>query len=84
MSDATDLSDGPLLQNQNGEEFDNDALRKYQLERLRYYYAVVECDSVATARSIYEQCDGNEFERSSLMFDLRYIPDDMDFEDAPK
>ncbi|CAG8661603.1 1635_t:CDS:2, partial [Paraglomus occultum] len=66
------------------EEFDENALRKYQLERLKYYYAIVDCDTVKTARAIYEQCDGTEFERSSNFFDLRFVPDGVEFNDVPR
>ncbi|KAJ1913143.1 pre-rRNA-processing protein esf1 [Mycoemilia scoparia] len=69
---------------EEGSEFNQTALRKYELEKLKYYYAVVECNSVATARSIYEKCDGAEYESSANFFDLRFIPDDMEFDDEPK
>ncbi|CAH1421628.1 unnamed protein product [Lactuca virosa] len=65
-------------------EIDNDKLRAYELSRLRYYFAVVVCDSVATADYIYRTCDGIEFERSSNMLDLRFIPDSMEFEHPPR
>ncbi|PWA79792.1 NUC153-like protein [Artemisia annua] len=61
------------------EEIDNEKLRAYELSRLRYYFAVVVCDSVATADYLYKSCDGIEFERSSNKLDLRFIPDSMEF-----
>ena len=67
-----------------GNEFDQDKLRKYQIGRLKYYYAVAEFDSVKTAKTVYQDCDGAEFESSSNFLDLRYIPNDTQFTDEPK
>ncbi|KAK6128125.1 hypothetical protein DH2020_038128 [Rehmannia glutinosa] len=66
------------------DEIDNNKLRAYELSRLRYYYAVVECDSSATADYLYNSCDGVEFERSANKLDLRFIPDSMDFKHQPR
>ncbi|SCW02290.1 LAFE_0F03180g1_1 [Lachancea fermentati] len=65
-------------------DYDMKSLRRYQLERLRYYYAVVYCNNVATAQSIYKNCDGTEYESTANMFDLRYVPDGMNFDDEPR
>ena len=56
------------------------ALRKYEEERLKYYYAVAEFEDVKTADAVYEQCDGVEYAQSGRAFDLRFIPDDMKIE----
>ncbi|KAG7099180.1 hypothetical protein E1B28_001049 [Marasmius oreades] len=65
-------------------DFDEDALRKYQLDRLRYYYAIVSCDTVDAASHIYNELDGTELERSANVFDLSFVPNDMTFEDEPR
>ncbi|KAF8337528.1 uncharacterized protein EI90DRAFT_2910021 [Cantharellus anzutake] len=61
-------------------EYDNEAVRRYQLQRLRYYYAIGEFDSPSTAQHVYEQLDGTELERSANIFDMSYVPDDLVFD----
>ena len=68
-----------ILKQDPGQEFNSAKLRRYQLERLRYYYAVLECSSISTAQAIYDAVDGTEYLTTANCFDLRYIPDDVDF-----
>ncbi|KAF1841222.1 uncharacterized protein K460DRAFT_295523 [Cucurbitaria berberidis CBS 394.84] len=63
-----------------GEEFDSTALRSYQLDRLRYYYAVITCSSANVAKAIYDNLDGREYLTSANFFDLRFVPDGTTFD----
>ena len=74
-----------LQQEDAGEEFSSTKLRNYQLERLRYYYAVVTCTTLSIAKDIYDNIDGREYLSTANFFDLRFIPDEMDFSsDTPR
>ncbi|CAK7245382.1 MAG: pre-rRNA-processing protein esf1 [Sporothrix thermara] len=70
-----------LLREENDQDFDSNALRSYQLDRLRYYYAVMVCSDAATAEAIYRATDGSEYQSSSNFIDLRFVPDDVTFDD---
>ncbi|KAF6010254.1 hypothetical protein HII12_002961 [Brettanomyces bruxellensis] len=71
-----------LYTEDEGLDYNSKALRKYQLQRLRYYYAIVVCDSVECAKSIYTNCDGTEYESTANTFDLRYVPEGMEFSES--
>jgi len=55
------------------------ALSFLYLSCCRYYYAVVGCDSSATANHLYMTLDGTEFLKTANVFDLQFIPDSREF-----
>ena len=80
------FSDEEPLRDEDVKEMDNKAMervRKYQISRLKYYYAVVDFDSVGSATTVYKACDGVEYELSATRFDLRFIPSETEFDEEP-
>ncbi len=70
-----------LIKEDDDVDFDSNALRKYQLERLRYFYAVITCSSKNVSKALYDAMDGQEYLSSANFFDMRFVPDDVDFDD---
>jgi hypothetical protein len=70
--------EGTLDEDRKKRAMDN-ALRKYELERRRYFFSVIECDSPATCSTIYNACDGLGIEATGSVLDLRFIPNEEDF-----
>ncbi|KAJ2928948.1 hypothetical protein H1R20_g8135, partial [Candolleomyces eurysporus] len=81
---SEEITEKSLYELGGEDEVDDSALRKYQLERLRYYYAIVTCDTVEAASHIYDELQGTELERSANMFDLSFVPEDMTFDNEPR
>lgn len=70
-----------ILKSDSGEEFNSTQLRRYQLERLRYHYAILTFSSKDVAKHVYDLVDGAEYLSSANFFDLRFVPEDTDFSD---
>eukprot|EP01105_Mastigella_eilhardi_P022718 TRINITY_DN5639_c0_g1_i2.p1 TRINITY_DN5639_c0_g1~~TRINITY_DN5639_c0_g1_i2.p1 ORF type:complete len:684 (-),score=272.74 TRINITY_DN5639_c0_g1_i2:73-2124(-) len=64
--------------------FNVEKLRQYELSKLKYFYALVECDSVRTADTLFDECDGVEFEKSAVTLDMRFVPDSQTFTNEPR
>lgn len=63
----------------------NEAMRKYQLQRTKYHYAVAFCDSLNSASWLYDNLDGLDAQGISPgMLDLRFVPEDLEFPHAPR
>ncbi|CAG9858356.1 unnamed protein product [Phyllotreta striolata] len=71
-------------ENEEGSNYHMEKLRQYQLNRLKYYYAIIAFDNANTANKVYTECDGMEYESSAIKLDLRFVPEDMSFDDEPK
>lgn len=70
-----------MLKEDTGQDFNSTQLRRYQIERLRYFYAILTFSSKEAAKHVYDSVDGAEYLSSANFFDLRFVPDDIDFTD---
>lgn len=79
LDDDEELDQEDSSEADSGNEVDQRRLQLYERSRLRYYYAVVDCQDVRTAAHLYAECDGMEFLRSACKLDMRFVPEEQDF-----
>merc|ERR1712113_343987 len=53
--------------------------RMFERSKLRWFYAIAEFDSEATANLIYSKCNGVELQKFSTNLDLRFVHNCADF-----
>lgn len=79
---------GPAIAYEGSDDEDpahDEAVRKYQKERLKYYFGVVDCESLEAATFLYDELDGMTVEHlTPHALELRFVPEDLEFPNAPK
>jgi len=54
-------------------------LRKYEVNKMKYFYGVVHCNNKKTAAKIYKDYQGFEFELTNIRLNLSFIDDALTF-----
>ena len=73
------ISDDEFQLNEHADGENMAQLRKYEVNKMKYFYGVVHCNSKQTAARIYEEYNGVEFELTNIRLNLAFIPDELDF-----
>ena len=77
--ESSDASSDDSSDDEEKDGFNMQKLREYELQKLKYFFAVVECDSARTALALYQNCDGMEFEHSANTLNLSFVDDGFSF-----
>lgn len=73
------MSDDEFMLDENDDGVNMAQLRKYEVNKMKYYYAVVHCDRRRTASQILDEYNGFEVELTNLRLTLSVVPDDLAF-----
>lgn len=64
-------------QQPDSSDIDSIRLREYELNKMKYYFAIAEFKDIDTAEKVWVALDGVELEHSSMVLDLRFVPSHM-------
>lgn len=65
------------------EKLNDKSVRLYELNRLKYYYAVIEFDGEKSADFVYTNVNNMEIMNTGISIDLRVIPEDLEIPRPP-
>ena len=72
-------SDGDFKLDENDDGNNLAQLRKYEVNKMKYYYAIVYCSSKKTAKRIYKEYNNYELELTNLRLNLSFVDDSLTF-----
>ena len=75
--DAEYISDDDFKLNENDDGEDLAMLRKYEVNKMKYYFAIVYCNSVKTASRLVEENQGIEFELTNIKLSMSCVDDEL-------
>jgi hypothetical protein len=59
-------------------------LRKYEVNKMKYYFAFVTCSKRKVAAKIHDEFNGFELELTNLRLNLSLVPDDLEAPNTPR
>lgn len=71
------LAAGFQKQDDDTDAFNQAKLRQYELQKMKYYYAIVHCNNSNTAKFLYDEYNGFEFENSNILLNMSFVPDEI-------
>ena len=72
-------SDDEFELNENADGENLAQLRKYEVNKMKYYYAVIHCNTKKTANRLIEENQGLEFELTNIKLNMSCVADDLEF-----
>lgn len=69
-----------MLDQENPHAYNQSELRRYEVQKMKYYYAVIHCNTKQTAIFLYDEYNGFEFENTNIRLNMSFIPDEIVFE----
>ena len=78
------ISDDDFKLNENDDGEDLAMLRKYEVNKMKYFFAIVYCNSIKTASRLIEENQGLEFELTNIKLNMSCVDDELEFPNKPK